>query len=226
MRPFPVFLDLSGRPCLVVGGGAVGCRKARGLLEAGARVLVVDPSPGDAVRGLMTQVSGLELRERPFEAGDCEGRFLIYACTPSPEVNESVAAAASRHGALCSRADGGGDFSGAALLRRGPLCLAVSSGGLSPVLAALARDRAASAIGDEFAEAAQLLGELRERVLAEGSDRDAGDALGPATAAAVVEALGAGRREEARRLVEEAWGRVRASASSDGPAPGDTPCTR
>lgn len=226
MRPFPVFLDLSGRPCLVVGGGAVGCRKARGLVEAGARVLVVDPAPGDALRLLRTENPSLEMKERTFEDGDCEGRFLVYACTPCADVNSAVAAAASRHGALCSRADGGGDFSGAAVLRRGRLCLAVSSGGLSPTLAALARDRAAAAVGEEFAEAAELLGELRERVLDEGGGRDAGEALGVATAAAVVEALGAGRREDARRLVEEAWGRVRVSAPSAGSGTGSTTCTR
>ena len=227
MQLFPVFLDLAHRPCLVVGGGTVGCDKAAGLAAAGAYVLVVDPSPSAGVLALAAVEGGMVVEARAFEEGDCAGRVLVFACTDDERVNAAVARAAAARAVLCCRADGGGDFSTGALLRRGEVCVAVSSGGASPVLAAEARDRIAAVVGDEFGVAAQLLGTLRERLRGSVADASArARALGGNLVGDLLEAVRDGRAAAAAALVETAFDAACRSAE-DAPraAQGDR-CTR
>jgi precorrin-2 dehydrogenase/sirohydrochlorin ferrochelatase len=224
---FPVFLDLARRPCLVVGGGAVGRHKAAALAAAGATVLVVDPSPPASLLSLAGTEPAVTVEAREFRDGDCAGRILVFACTENEGVNAAVAAAAAAHGALCCRADGGGDFSTGALLRRGEFCVAVSSGGSSPGLAVHARDRIAVVVGDEFGVAARLLRALRERLRGRVPEASArASALRSVQVADLLEALRAGDEGAARTLVDGAY-------EAGCRAPGETPraaegnrCTR
>ena len=132
---YPIFMLLAGRPVLVVGGGAVALRKARGLLEAGALVTVMAPQidPGFAALGCI-------LLSRPYESTVFPGRprwALVFAATDSSRVNAAVTADAREAGILCSRAESPeeGDFVSGAVGRRGSVTLAVTTGGSSPVLA-------------------------------------------------------------------------------------------
>lgn len=167
MQAFPIFLDLGGRACLVVGGGPVGCAKASRLAEAGADVLVVDPSPPAALKELASKEARVRVEARAFRPEDCDGRMLAFACTSDAAVNASVVAAASARCVLCCRTDAiagddrRGDFTSGAVLRRGDVCIAVSTGGTAPGLAKSVRDRIASVIGDEFGEASALAKSLR-----------------------------------------------------------------
>jgi precorrin-2 dehydrogenase / sirohydrochlorin ferrochelatase len=112
--------------------------------------------------------------------------------------------AAGEAGALCCRTDGAAsDFTTGAVLRRGDLCVAVSSGGASPVLAIEARDRAADAVGEEFAQAAELLGGLRDRLRREKLARSG--VMDRDLVAGVLGALRGGRAAEARAFVEKAF---------------------
>jgi len=160
---FPVFLRLENQPCVVVGAGPVGLSKTRALLDAAALVTVIEPRPSSSLRTLCESFRSLRLHPRAFATGDTRGALLVFACTGVVEVQAAVAADASRSGALLCRADDAeaGDFTTAAVLRRGPLAVAVSSGGASPALAARARDAAAGAIGQEYGGAAEVLGRLR-----------------------------------------------------------------
>jgi precorrin-2 dehydrogenase/sirohydrochlorin ferrochelatase len=219
MKLFPVFFDLAGRTCLVAGGGRVGLDKARALVAAGATVVVIDPSPSTEILAEAAASGGmLSLEARAFRAADCRGCFLVFACTGIAAVDDEVAAAAAGAGALCCRADGApGDFTTGAVLRRGDLCVAVSSGGASPALAAEARDRAAEAIGEEYGEAALLLGGLRRQL-------DAGERSDVLRGGLVRDVLAALRRGDAARaeaFVEEALATARRSAGSR-----ETSCTR
>jgi len=157
-RYYLACLDLEGRSCLVVGGGAVALEKVRGLLDCGARVTVVAPRIADELRAL-----DVELVERGYRAADLEGRFLVVAATSVESVNRRAHADAEDRSLLCNVVDVPElcTFILPAVLRRDPIAVAVSTGGASPALAQRIRDDIAELIGPEHAELALRLRDLR-----------------------------------------------------------------
>jgi len=127
---FPAFLDVPGRRCLVVGGGAIAARKVHGLLECGARVTVVSPSLVPELARLAT-MGGIDHRARAFRRADARGAMLVIAATGLAAVDDTVAEAARRHGALVNAVDrpASCDFIYGSVLRRGELQIAVSTVG-------------------------------------------------------------------------------------------------
>src|SRR4029450_10600777 len=150
---FPVFLDLRGRRCLVVGGGEVGEPKTRALLECGARVTIVSPllTPGLAA---LAASGRLVHRARPFVRSDPRGCALAVAATGDPRVDRVVAAAARRWRALVNVVDRPQHcaFIVPAVLRRGELQIAVSTGGRSPAIAREIRRRLERCFGPDDRE--------------------------------------------------------------------------
>ncbi len=157
-RFYMACLDLEGRSCLVVGAGPVGLEKATGLVECGARVTVVAPQ---AVAGLAEL--DVEWLPHAYRASDLAGRFLVVAATSDTALNRRVFADAERRGLLCNVADVPElcSFILPAVHREGPIAVAVSTGGASPALAQLLRDRIAAQIGPETARLAHRLEALR-----------------------------------------------------------------
>ena len=151
-------LDLEGRSCLVVGAGPVGLEKTSGLVECGARVTVVAPQ---AVAGFVAL--DVERLEREYDPGDLEGRFLVVAATSNEELNRRVFADAEARGLLCNVADVPElcSFILPAVHREGSIAVAVSTGGASPALAQLLRNRIAAQVGPEEARVAERLRALR-----------------------------------------------------------------
>ncbi len=163
---YPAFLDLSGKRCVVVGGGAVARRKADALVEAGARVTVIAPQVDPALAGIAEVVA------REYRTGDLEGAWLAVAATDCAEANRQVAADAAAAGVWANVADRSAtsSFVVPACVRRGPLTLAVSTAGASPALAARVRDVVAEAVGPAYGEFAAFLDDVRPRVLAAVAD--------------------------------------------------------
>lgn len=166
MELFPVNLIVRNRAATIVGGGAVARRKCISLLEAGARVTVVAPELDPKLRelrdgGRITHVA------RPYLSGDLAGAFLVFAATDAPAVNLAVAGEAASRGILCAVTDAPdrGSFTTPATLRRGDLLVAVSTGGKSPALARVIRERLEEAYGPEYAETLAILGAVREKLL-------------------------------------------------------------
>lgn len=159
---YPLWLDLTGRACLVVGGGPVAARKAEGLVRAGARVTVVAPA---AVVDLAEAAAAgrVAWHRRVFREEDVEGQVLAFAATDAPEVNRAVGEAARRRGVWVNRADdlAACDFHVPATLRRGAVTVAVATDGASPTLAAWVRDRVAGALPPALDALAALAGALR-----------------------------------------------------------------
>ena len=122
---------------MVVGGGGVASRKARGLLVSGALVTVISPRATDEIGNM-----DLDWLQRPYAPGDLAGSFLAFAATNSREVNAAVAREAKEAGIPVNVADrpAEGDFALPSVLRRGRLQVAVSTGGASPTLARRIRD--------------------------------------------------------------------------------------
>ena len=137
MRYFPLFLDLRGRPALVVGGGAVAERKIKLLIDSGARVSVVAPS---LCPGLAQRLARGELNHRAgeFTDADLNAQRLVIAATDDPRVNRDIAAAAEARGLLVNVVDDAGLSSAImpAIVDRSPLMIAISSGGTAPMLRA------------------------------------------------------------------------------------------
>ena len=152
---YPIFLDLSGRRCVVVGGGEVASRKARKLLQARAEVVVISPE----IKAELESVA-VEIHRRPYKEGDLDDAYLAFAATDSREVNAAVAREAKERGIPVNVADrpSEGDFAAPSVLRRGGLQVAVSTGGASPALARRIKDELEESFGPEWAG---LVEELR-----------------------------------------------------------------
>lgn len=165
-RYCPLFVDLQGYRCLVVGGGPIGERKARALLEYGARVIVVSPVV-TASLAILAASRRLEHRARAFLASDVRGCRLVVAATGGP-TDRVVVAAARRRRVLANAVDRPAwcDVIVPSVLRRGELQIAVSTGGRSPALARDIRRRLEPMFGDEMAEAVEQAGRERARALA------------------------------------------------------------
>jgi precorrin-2 dehydrogenase/sirohydrochlorin ferrochelatase len=168
MAYYPVFLCLEGEPCVVIGGGEVAERKVESLLDAGARVAVVAPSltPALAERLARGEISH---RHRCYQDGDLEGARLAYAATDDEILHAELARAAAAAGVLLNVVDRPRwcSFIVPAVLRRGELAIAVSTGGGSPALAARVRDEVGRQLGPEYERALHVLARLRQHLQAQ-----------------------------------------------------------
>jgi precorrin-2 dehydrogenase / sirohydrochlorin ferrochelatase len=154
-------LDLTGRRCVVIGGGAVGLEKAQGLLACDARVVVVAPELDDGFSEL-----DVEWVARGYESGDLSRAFLVIAATSDRAVNEAISRDAEARGMLCNVADVPDlcNFILPAVHREGSIAIAVSTGGASPALAKRLRSQIAELVGPEHAELAEELRSMRPEV--------------------------------------------------------------
>lgn len=159
---FPVSLKVQDAPCLVVGGGRIALQKTRALVKAGARVTVVSPDLSPSLKRL-----GPKHLRRHFRASDVEGAFLVVAATDDPAVNRAVHQACVRRGVLVNVVDVPElcTFIVPAVVRRGPVTLAISTGGRSPGLAKAIRKDLERLYPRSLGRLARELGRARRRIL-------------------------------------------------------------
>ncbi len=165
MDYLPLFLNIRNQPCLVVGGGDVAARKTALLLEAGAQVTVVAPELHADLKAAR-DAGRIEHGEGAFETAHLNGRKLVIAATDDSEVNARVSAAAQQRNIpvnvvdspqLCS-------FIMPSIIDRSPVQIAVSTGGVSPVLARLIRATIEAAIPASYGKLARLAADFRDQV--------------------------------------------------------------
>lgn len=168
MRYYPIQLDLQGRRCLVVGGGAVGTRKAGTLHACGAEVVVVSPE-ATAELAAWAAAGRVQWHRRAYDDTDLEGVFLAVGATDDELLNRRLSAEARRRGVLCNIADRPElcDFILPALVQRGDLVITVSTSGKSPALAKRLRRELEQRYGEEYAVLLRLMGAVRRRLLAQ-----------------------------------------------------------
>ena len=202
----PIFMNLRGQQCLVVGGGEIAARKAALLQEAGAEISVVSPELSGNLKEQLANGS-IHYRQGTFDSADLDGATLVIAATDDEAVNRQVSALArERHlpvnvvdnPDLCS-------FIVPSIIDRSPVQIAVSTGGSSPVLARLLRTRLEAAIPSAYGRLATLVEGFRDRVKARFTNVSArrnfweGILQGK-----IAELVFAGKDEDARAALEKA----------------------
>lgn len=205
MQTYPLFAILTGRPVLVVGGGAVGERKVLDLLAAGAHVTVVSREFTPRLRELAA-AGRIRAVAGDFEPGQVAGMALVVGATDDPEVNLRVSRAAQAANIWVNIVDAPElcTFIVPAQVRRGELTLAVSTGGASPALARRLRGTLEHTFGPEYGPYLRLLRAVRERVLQVRRGHPANAALfARLVDCPLREAVARRDREAIRRLLAE-----------------------
>jgi uroporphyrin-III C-methyltransferase / precorrin-2 dehydrogenase / sirohydrochlorin ferrochelatase len=165
MDYFPVFFNLKGKDCLVVGGGDIAARKIGLLARAGAKITVIAKAVNEEVAAMETS-SGLTIRQIPFEAENVTQYTLIVSATDDIETNTLVAKTAQEQGVPVNVVDNPGlsSFIFPAIVDRSPVIIAVSSGGAAPVLARLLRAKLETVIPPAYGQLARLAEKFRDKV--------------------------------------------------------------
>lgn len=163
---FPVFLDLSNRNALVVGGGKIALRRVQALLDCGAQVTVVAPELDPKLAGL-ARGKKIRLFRRPFIEEDLKNQWLVISAANDRKVNERIGKVCKENNLLVNVVDQPElcSYITPALFRRGEVVTAISTGGASPALAAFLKRKMSEVLGDEVRTLAGLLGKYRARFL-------------------------------------------------------------
>jgi len=165
MKYYPIFLDMKGRDCLVVGGGEVGLRKAKALEKCGANVKVISVRFSDRFDKIKVC-----LEKKEYEKKDVNGMFLVFAATNNAALNQEIKRDASQLHILCNVADAPdeSDFLLPATVDKGDLIVAVSTSGSSPAMAKTIRKDLDLYFGPEYALCLVLMGNIRRQLLSSG----------------------------------------------------------
>jgi len=168
-RYYPIFLNIGGKRCVVVGGGLVALRKVKALLEHEASVKVISPELCPELSQL-AKSRAIQVLQRNYNGGDLQGALIAIAATDDGEINNKVAEEARAKGVLVNVVDDSehSDFIVPSQFRRGDITIAVSTAGKSPALARKIRTRLEKDFGAEYASLALLIGEVRSELKRQG----------------------------------------------------------
>jgi len=160
-------IGLQPQQAVVIGGGSVAGRKVEGLLVAEFQVKVISPKLTSKLQSLASS-GAITFIQRSYQYGDLDGAFLVIAATNDPAVNQAVWAEAVQYGCLINTVDDPqhSNFILPAVLQRGEMSIAISTGGGSPALARRLRERLENSIGPEYGTLTEILAELRPELIA------------------------------------------------------------
>ncbi len=166
---YPIFLNISGKKCVVVGGGQVALRKVRTLLEHGASVEVISLDLCSELSQL-AENREISVLQRSYRVGDLQDAVIAIVATNDSNTNLEVVREARRKAVLVNVVDDAesSDFITPSYMRRGDVTIAVSTAGRSPALARKIRTRLEKDFGDEYASLALLIDEMRAEVKRQG----------------------------------------------------------
>lgn len=165
MEYFPIFCDLQGKRCLIVGGGQVATHKARGLLQAGATLRLVAPSITSELEQLCSQYD-IEWCQVSFVKQHLQGCWLVVAATNDAAVNRQVCQWATAKHMFCNCVDDPScaSFITPAIIDKSPVIIAVSCGGQAPVYSKILKQHLSEQLPVGMREMVLLAGEIRERI--------------------------------------------------------------
>jgi precorrin-2 dehydrogenase/sirohydrochlorin ferrochelatase len=169
MRYYPVFLDIAGKPVIVIGGGNIAHQKVVGLLKASAELTVVSP---DLNQEMASLAAGGRFRhvERDYEPGDLEGYLLAFVATDDRSVNATVAAEGKERRVWVNAVDDPPycDFIMPGIAQQGNLIVAVSTSGTSPAIARKMREEIETFLTEDYALMLELAAEVRAELREKG----------------------------------------------------------
>jgi len=171
---YPIFLNIKGKRCVVVGGGQVALRKVKMLLDGRANVFVISPNLHPEIVKLSKR-KAIHLIQREYKAGDLKDAMVANVCTDVKKVNRKVVDEAKKARVLVNVADDpeSSDFIIPSFFRRGNLTVVVSTAGVSPALAKKIRTKLEKDFGKEYASLLSLIGEVRSTLKRKGYIVDA-----------------------------------------------------
>ena len=174
MKYYPVHLKIENRNCLVVGGGGVGTRKVKTLLECGARVTVISMELSRELREL-AESGDIDLEQRSYRSEDLNGMFLVIGATNDMKLNRQISNDAEQLNTLCNIADRPEvcNFILPAIVRRDDLVITVSTSGKSPAMAKKLRKALENQYGEEYGELLRLMGAIRKKLLRQAHEPEA-----------------------------------------------------
>ena len=164
---YPVYLNLAGKRCVILGGGTIAQGKLAALRDAGADITVISPQCTDGIKRA-AQRGHITLLQREYQPGDLEDAFIAVAATNVWHVNRQIYEEADQRGVLLNVVDDPDQctFIAPSIVRRDPITLAISTGGASPALARKMRETLSEARVLQWAELAGVLAQAR-RVIKE-----------------------------------------------------------
>lgn len=168
---YPVYLNLEGRSCVVIGGGPEAERKVLGLREAGGRVTVISPTITRRLEEMAEQ-GLIQVARRSYKRGDLDGAFLAIAASEDRRANREIWQEAEQGRVVLNAVDDMPHchFIAPAIYRQGDLTVAISTAGKSPALGVRVRNRIGALIGPEYAVFLDMLGDLRSEMAAREPD--------------------------------------------------------
>ena len=166
---YPVYLNLTGKKCVVIGGGPIAEDKVAKLQDAKAEVILISPTVTPALQA-WAQAGDFEWQQREYQHGDLDGAFLGIASTNNREVNQEIFQEAERLAILMNVVDDPDQctFIAPAIVQRGQVTLAISTGGASPALARKLRETLTKDSALDWADLAGVLASARKEVKARG----------------------------------------------------------
>jgi precorrin-2 dehydrogenase / sirohydrochlorin ferrochelatase len=167
-RFYPLYLDIKGKKCVIVGGGKVAYRKACSLKEAGADVTVISPD----ICPEMSNEKELTLINKSYDESCLDGAMLVIAATDDEGVNKKVSLDAGKRNIIVNVVDRPElcTFIVPATVKRGELCISISTGGASPALAKNIREELEAVFGPEYGEYINLLTRMRDIAMSDVKD--------------------------------------------------------
>ena len=162
---YPVFLNLTGRRCVIIGGGQIATGKISKLLDSGANIVVISPDVTEEIQNLSAN-GFTELYLRKYQVGDIDGAFLVIAATNDRAVNQQIFEDAEKSGVLLNAVDDMPhcSFIAPSVVERGSVTVAISTGGASPALARKLRETLENSGDLEWADATNVLSKTRQLI--------------------------------------------------------------
>ena len=166
---YPIFLNITGKKCVVVGGGQIALRKVRTLLDYGASVRVISPELCSELNK-MAENGAINIQQRRYRSGDLQEAFVVIAATNDSTINLKVGKDARSNALLVNVVDApeSSGFIAPSYVRRGDVTIAISSGGRSPALSQKIRTKLEEDFGEEYISLARMISEVRTDIKRQG----------------------------------------------------------